>query len=371
MVRSAAVVVMVAVLTACGPMTAPGDGGAGRCVVALTGAYPDAGFAAAAAAELSLLGKLNAMNAPMRAAELDAGVTVSRAEVEALFNAGTPSLASLTAAPFKPVFDETVVAFLAAQGKVWTPANPPTAGGLYGAGTSTWIFSERGVDLRQHLDKGLYGALFYAEAARRIPTVTTPEAVDQLLALYGATPGFPQNDTTAEGKDELAAKYAKRRTPQGGTGSYTVIRDAFVTARLAATSPACATERAEALERVRDEWERVLAATVIFYANSATARLQDPAADVAKKASAMHDLGEGAAFLVGLKAVPASSRRITDAQLDATLVSLKVPSLAAASAHRLLTDVPPDLDGLTQAITRLQGVYGFSADELNRFKTNY
>ncbi|MCU0696691.1 MAG: DUF4856 domain-containing protein, partial [Myxococcaceae bacterium] len=354
----------VLAVTACGPMDMrPDGGGTSGCTATLTGAYPDAGFATNAAAEISLLGRLNALNAPMRAAELDAGVTVTRTQLDELNTAGTPSLASLTAAAFQPVVSDTFTAFLASQGRVWTPMDPPMGGGIYGTGTNQWIFSERGVDLRQVIDKGLYGALFYAEAVKRMPTATTPESIDQLLALYGATPNFPQNDTTAPGRDELMAKYAKRRTPQGQAGQYTTLRDAFVRARAAAGSAECSAERTAALETIKTEWEKVLAATVVYYVNSAATKLQDPMADVTKKASAMHDLGEGASFFLGLKAVPQASRRITDAQIDQVVTAMKIPSLSGATAFQLLTMVPPDVDGILAANMQLQTIYGFTADE--------
>ncbi|MCA2981753.1 MAG: hypothetical protein INH41_09825 [Myxococcaceae bacterium] len=345
---------------------------AGACDVTLTGAYPAEGFAANAAGELALLSRLNALNAPMRDAELDVAVTTDRATLERLFADGTPSLSSITAPAFRPVLDEAISAFLAAQGRAWAPVNPPMgAGGRFGAGASTWIFSERGVDLRQLVDKGLYGAAFYGEAMRRLPLATTPASIDQLVALYGATPAFPQNDTTAEGRDELAAKYAKRRTPAGDEGPYTRLRDAFVRARRASESPRCDAERVAALELVKAEWERVLASTVVFYALSAATKLQDPNAPLATRAGAMHDLGEGAAFLVGLRAVPQEDRRVTDAQLEQVLGALRMPSLRAATAHELLTVVPADVDGLLSAAERLEAAYGFTERDVARFKTSY
>lgn len=357
----------VAVAACGGPMPTPNT----TCDVTLTGAYPGEAFATNAAGEIALLTKLNALNAPMRNAELDAGVTTDRATLDRLFNEGTPSVASITPPAFVPVVNDTFTAFLAAQGKVWTPSNPPMGtGGIYGTGTSSWIFSEKGVDLRQMLDKGLYGAAFYGEAMRRLPMATTPASIDQLVALYGASPAFPQNDTTAMGKDELAAKYAKRRTPAGMEGPYTRLRDAFVKARLASTSSRCEAERVAALETVKTEWEEVLASTVVFYVYSAAGKLQDPTANLTTKASAMHDLGEGAAFLVGLKAVPVANRRITDAQLDQVLTAMRIPSLTQATAYQLLTVVPADVDGLLAAATRLQMAYGFTSDELNRFRNN-
>jgi hypothetical protein len=143
-----------------------------------------------------------------------------------------------------------------------------------------------------------------------------------------------------------------------------------VKARLASTSSRCEAERVAALETVKTEWERVLASTVVFYVYSAAGKLQDPNANLTTKASAMHDLGEGAAFLVGLKAVPVANRRITDAQLDQVLTAMRIPSLTQATAYQLLTVVPADVDGLLAAATRLQMAYGFTSDELNRFRNN-
>ena len=357
-------------LVACGGMPSGSDSG---CEVALTGAYPDTTFATAAANEVAMLGRLNAFSAPLRNAALDAGTTVTRAQLDALFTAGTPSLSTYMTPGFQATLDETLTAFIAAQGKIFTPANPATGtGGIYGVGTTSYVLSEKGVDLREVADKGFYGAVFYAEAAKRVPTATTPESIDQLVALFGANPTFQQSDTAATGKDEMAAKYAKRRTsPQGG--SYVVLRDAFVRARLAATSnsAACSAERAAALETVKLEWERALASTVIFYVNSAATKLQDPAADATKRASALHDLGEGVGFFLGLKAVPQANRKITDAQVDSVLTAMRTPSLSGSTLFRLVTDTPADVDGLLMASTRIQQAYGFTTDEMTRFKTNY
>lgn len=358
-------------LVACGGMPSGNDAG---CEVTLTGAYPDTTFATAAANEVAMLGRLNAFSAPLRNAALDAGTTVTRAQLDALFTAGTPSLSTYMTPGFQATLDETLTAFIAAQGKTFTPANPATGtGGIYGVGTTSYVLSEKGVDLREVADKGFYGAVFYAEAAKRVPTATTPESIDQLVALFGANPTFQQSDTAAMGKDEMAAKYAKRRTPAGGPGSYVVIRDAFVRARLAATSSsaACSAERAAALETVKLEWERALASTVVFYVNSAATKLQDSAADATKKASALHDLGEGVGFFVGLKAVPQANRKITDAQLEQVLTAMRTPSISGSTLFRLVTDTPADVDSLLMANTRIQQAYGFTADEMTRFKTNY
>lgn len=354
--------VLLAVLsTGCGP------GPTTTCPLTLTGSYPATTFMTASANERALNDRAESLVAAMDGAAAQPPVRTTRAALDMLWTTGSPSLSSLTAAPFGPVMGEVFTAFIASQDQTWTPANPPNGGGLYGK----FIFSDRGVDVSEFVEKGLFGALAFNEVVKRLPNATTPESVDQLVALYGATPTFPQDDKAPEGKDNFTAKYAKRRTPPGMSGSYTIIRDAFTTARLAATSSSCAAERTQALDTVRQEWERVLSATVVFYVNASVSKLQDANADVAKKAGALHDLGEAIGMLHGLKAVPSASRKITDAQLDSVLTALKAPTFGTATVFRFVTDVPPDLDGLLTANTQLATIYGFSADDMARFRTSY
>jgi hypothetical protein len=341
------------------------------CRLSTLNAYPSDGFETNTEAERRLLSQLAQFGSVSRESEVDAGVRSERARFDGLLNEGSPSVRALTAPGFLPVLDEALDGFVAAQGRLFVPAEPPVApGGIYGAGASSWIFSERGVDLRQVIDKGLYSALLFNEAVKRIPQATTAASVDQLLALYGAAPTFPQADSGPV-KDEWAAKYAKRRNPPGMTGVYTRLRDAFIQAKAAAASPQCAAERETALVTIANEWEQALASTAIFYVYSAGKKLQDPAATVATKASALHDVGEGAGFLMGLLAVDSSQRRITDAQLQSALTSMRVPSVSTATVHRLLTDVPADVDGLLKAASTLQAAYGFTAGDISVFQTAY
>lgn len=354
---------MVAVVTSMGC----GQPQQTTCQLATAGGYPATGFMAATTAERGINERLDELISSMEGAAKQPPVLTTRATLDMQFGSGSPSLSSLTAPSFAAQVNEVFTAFIASQDKQWTPANPPNGGGRYGA----FLFSERGLDLAEFTEKGLFGALVFAEVVKRLPAATTPDSIDQLVALYGATPAFPQNDSNAEGKDTFTAKYAKRRTPPGMSGSYTIIRDAFITARLASTSANCSAERAQALETVRQEWERVLSATAVYYIHSATTKLQDASADATKKASALHDLGEAIGLVHGLKAVPAASRKITDPQLDALLASLKAPTFSTASTFRLVTDTPADLDSLLMANTQLGTVYGFSADDMARFRTSY
>jgi hypothetical protein len=344
-----------------------GQGPTTTCKLALTGSYPSTTFMAATTNERTLNEQAERLVAALDGPGLQPPVRTTRDALDALWTTGSTSLVSVTAPAFSAQMNDVFTAFIASQDKMWTPANPPLGGGLYGK----YVFSERGVDLSELVEKGLFGALALNEAIKRMPTATTPESIDQLVALYGATPTFPQDEKAPEGKDTLTAKYAKRRTPPGMSGSYTIIRDAFMTARAAATSPNCSAERAQALETVRQEWERVLASTSFFYINATVSKLQDANADAAKKAAAMHDLGEAVGLLHGLRAVPSASRKITDAQLDALIAGVKAPALATTTAFRLLTDVPPELDGLSMANTQLATIYGFSADDVVRFRASY
>jgi hypothetical protein len=350
----------------------PKDSGAGDCPVTPPTSYASDAFAQNAADEIGLLSKLNALSAPMRAAELDAGVGVDAGVLNELYSAGKPSLKDLTVPQFQPVLNEALELFVDGTQKRWTPMSSGEGpGGIFGSGTSAWIFSSRGVDVRQVIDKGLYGALFYAEAVKRMRTVASASDVDKILALYGATPAFPQNDTSAAGKDELSAKYAKRRNAPAAPGFYTLIRDRFIEARAYAAVPECSSQRTAALKAIAEDWEKTLLATVIFYINSAATKLQDPNATESVRASALHDLGEGAGFVFGLRAMPAESRRMTDAQLDAVLAALQAPSLKSAALHRLLTDIPPNVEALLAAVPLIAQVYGFSAAQVEGFKISH
>lgn len=342
--------------------------GASQCKANLTGSYPTDRFADATQNERALNARFEALISAMEDTAADPPVLTTRATLDMLFTTGSPSVSSLTNPSFVPTMNELFDGVVAAQGKTFVASNPPTTGGR---GAAKKPFGERGVNLAEYAEKGLFGAMVFKEAVARIPKATTPETIDQLVALYGAPPTFPQDDSMSAEKNVFTAGYAKRRTPPGGTGVYTTLRDAFTTARLAAGASGCDAERKAALESVQREWEKVLIITTIYYLNAAQVKLEDGSADATKKLGALGNLSEAVGFLNGLRSVPAESRTLKDADLEALLSSLKVPSLSTATLYRYATDVPPDTQSLVNAKATLQTRYGFTADEMAKFITAF
>jgi len=346
---------------------AVGCGGPAGAICAGGATYPDDGFSTNAAAELALAEQLEDLNGAIE----DVNGRPTAAQLQAMFEAGTPSLATLTAPGFAATVPSIFAAVESSAGNSWTPADPPaSAGGRYG----DVLFSARGVDLQEAIEKGVIGAGHFPEAVRLMAGDVTPKTIDRVLALYGTTPAFPMDTKAAVNPDRFSAGYAKRRTnPQAPTpGLYLVIKQAFIDARAAAAGgSACVAQRDAALATIRTDWERAIVGTVVFYLNSASLKLEKAAATDAEKASALHAYNEAVGFLKGLRAAPATSRKLTDAQLDELLSTLLAPVGQEPASYKLLTDTVGHLPRLSQAITQLQAAWGFTSDEVANFKVAY
>lgn len=334
-------------------------------------AYPDDGFATNAAAELALVARLEAVNDRLDAAGKDLTVKPTAAELQALFEAGTPSLASIVTPGFAATVPGIFAASESAAGSDWTPADPPTGtGGALG----TVLFSARGVDVQEAFEKGVLAAGHFYEAQRLMSAGATAATVDRILALYGTTPTFPMDTKAAVNPDLFSAGYAKRRTnPAASTpGLYLTIKRAFIDARAAAAGgSACVTQRDAALAMIRVDWERAMVGTAVFYLNSASQKLEAAAATDADRASALHAYNEAVGFLKGLRTLDASMRTPSDAQLDEILVTLLAPMGSEPESHKLLTDTVTYLPRLGQAVTQLQAAWKFTPDEVANFKVAY
>jgi hypothetical protein len=352
-------------------LLALGCGGAAGTPCSGGDGYPVDGFTTNAAVELQLRARLVALNARMKAAEDDLTLRPTAAELDALFRAGSPSLQSITAAPFATRLAVVFADFELAAGNTWTPVDPPSGpGGKLGA----YLFSARGVDLRQAMEKGLFGAAHYHEAVRLMQGDVTAAAVDRLVALYGASPAFSMDDEATGTPDVHSAVYARRRTnPRATTpGPYAALKRAFIDARAAAgRGEACRAARDAALGTIRAEWERALVATALFYFADAATKLEKPNPSAVDRGAALHGYTEGVAFLQGLRAVPEAARRMTDAQLDQVLETVRSPWSGSPTAHTLLTDSAGQVGRLAEAVGQLQAAWSFTADEVANFKVNY
>lgn len=372
---------------------AGGAGGAGGtggsmadpCAPADPDTYDGAAFAANTAAEYALRDQLGALNTLMRSAEQDLAVLPTVNELTALYEAGDPTLRSVTTAYYDGELMNFFAEFADAAGDAWTPASPPAGpGGQYGA----YIFSAYGIDLRQAVEKGLFGAAFYHHALTLAGQGVDEAALDQMLATFGAHPTFPGDSETADptlnpDPDRLGAQYAERRSPKdpsdpsrpadpANPGPYFRIKAEFIRAQAAIRGGAACDEiRGEAIQQILVEWERVNSATVIYYLNSAATLLTKDNATVADLSSGLHGYGEATSFLRGFRGLPAQGRMITDAQIDDLLALVGAPSDAEAMAYQLITEPAVTVPNLLAAIDQVATIYGFTPQEVESFKVNH
>jgi hypothetical protein len=367
---------------------AGGEGGAGGAALCAepAAAYDGQEYTTNAATQLALRTQLGAINTAMRAAELDLAVTPTAAELLGLYEAGSPSVRDETTATYDAYVLDLFDGFEAAAGNVWVPVAPPTGpGGRFGA----FIYSADGIDLRQGVEKGLFEAAFYNHAWKIRTGATFGLAeLDQLLAIYGAHPTFPGDSETTDTMlvpfpDRVGAQYAERRSPKaiGDTtqpldsanpGPYFRIKAQFLSAQAAiAAGAACDGQRDAALDAILAEWERAIFATVVYYLNDAFVKLTSDNPTEATLSAGLHGYGEAIAFVAGWKGLPADSRVVTDAEIDALLETLGSPLGGPSTAYELLTDSATAAPKLIDAIDEIAAIYAFSDPEIEAFKVNH
>jgi hypothetical protein len=124
----------------------------------------------------------------------DSGIVVLYNDLSNLFNAGNPSLKISSSAYFATQMDTTLgwLKDLAqSSGLKYIPGTSSTKGGIYHG----YLFNERGLELQQLIEKGLLSATFFNTATQLMNDGITPKESDQILALFGAYPDFPNTPT--------------------------------------------------------------------------------------------------------------------------------------------------------------------------------
>lgn len=348
----------------------------GACGVE-AGSYDGSSLDKNAAAEIAIIASFESLLGTMEGAEVDLSSKPKASELMVFYQAGSPSLQSITTPYFDGVVQTLFQDFEASAGQTWTPSDPPSAtGGKYGE----FIFNAGGLHVLEGVEKGLMGASLYGRAASLAKGTITAATIDQMLALYGAPPSFP-GDSDAATPDTFAAKYAERRSPKDAAdpskpldakapGPYFRIKDAFIRAQQAVLKgSSCDAERDQAVATILDEWERVAFATVIFYLDEAAVDLSGTTEE--EVSHGLHGFSEAAGFIHGFRGLPADQRTITDAQIDALLALLGVPHDGPGTAYKLVTDFATEAPKLAQAIDQVASIYGFSAAEVESFKAAY
>jgi CxxC motif-containing protein (DUF1111 family) len=368
-----------------GPSTSGGAGspagGAGgaattTCGAPLPAAYDGTNFAANAADELAVVDGLKALTDAMKAGETNNDPPELPA-LQALFNTTESPLGKATTAYYAGRVNTWLATFAAIPaGSTWAPPQPPATDATPGK-LVDWIFDQRGLDLRQVVEKGLYGAALYNRALGLTGGADkSPALVDKLVALFGARPAMPGDSDAAvagESADRFSAQYAERRSPKDPatkapvSGPYFEIKRALIAAQADAVKGAgCENDLAAQLTTFRQQWERSNFATVVFYMYDADKKLIDPA----QQAAGLHSYGEAVGFVHGFRQLPAEGRVITDAQLDQILTTLKAPAEGQVDSYLFFTDEAANRPALLEVVKQLKTIYGFSDAEIEAFKTN-
>ena len=156
-------------------------------------------------------------------------------------------------------------------------------GGYVSNGEKTYLVNDKGQEYAQLFEKGLIGALMlrkvvmYTENDKIGTEVEKDMALnnwDQAYGLFGAPNNFPEN---TEGVSFLA-KYCNSSDDITGLNA-TIMNDGYLLGRSALMNDDYDSV-SEAVNSLRESWERVLAATAIHYLNSSKAKLTDDAARV-------------------------------------------------------------------------------------------
>ena len=258
-----------------------------------------------------------------------------------------------------------------ASGKLHTGSAEPTdgtVGGVYGG----YLFDRYGRDVDEFVQKSLFATMLYYQATLRSSGVVLPRTVDQIVALFGANPTFPNGSAKAAQKDVFSANYAARRDKNDGNGFYSRFKKAALTARAAAEKPEVyGNELKNALKEMLLIWEKSQMATAINYSYLTITTLSATQVDDVARGKAMHTFAEAAGIIRGWKSVPPSSRMITDATLDELTQLLLISDANNPTCYKFWLEPALYLNRLEQVTKKLQTVYGFSDAEMEDFKTNW
>jgi hypothetical protein len=337
------------------------------CGVPVPSTYTSPNLAANAKEELDLKARFEELEAKMRAAEGANVSVVTAAELRAIYEAGTPSLKSISTPAAQALVESYFTAFGDANQKTWTPDLPESEAGAPTGGKyeNGYYFSASGVDLREATEKTLLGGAWFNHALVVASGPKTEATIDRLLVSFGASPALANRTDADAGDeaDELIAEYASKRDDKSQTkpGPYRKIARALIRAKTAAAAgDKCADDLSASLSIYFAEWERVTYATAIYYLNSAAA---NALAQPPKGPAALHAFGEALGLVQSFKGLAQDRRRITDLQIDDVL-----SKIGAATPYQLVTKSADRVPKLVEGINAIAVVYGFTPDEVESFK---
>ncbi len=335
-------------------------------------AYDAATFSSATTTQRAVLSQLAALTAEAQRGRR--GETVTKEALETLFKAGNPNLEAVATTYYAgrlQAADGWFENLARASGGTYTPGIPTGQGGTLGG----YLFDENGLEIEQLVEKGLFSAALYNHATTLFSPAMTAENVDQVLAIFGATPVFSNsssNNVASEVRDRFMANYAARRDKNDGNGLYTQTKNAFLKLQAATKGGSTyQTEKEEAIAELKLLWEKANVATIINYCHSTISGLSATNPTPSQVGTALHAYGEAVGFLHGWRTIPQAHKRISDTQIDQLLVLLNAPYNATPTSYKFATDPVNELPKLTQVIEQLKTLYDFSTQDIEDFKKNW
>ncbi|MEQ9203971.1 MAG: hypothetical protein RLO09_15345 [Cyclobacteriaceae bacterium] len=322
--------------------------------------YISANYAANVTAENTVINELSTMTAEVNAAEANAqSGTVSDIVYPT-------TLSSVTLPAYRTLVEGWLTEIVKAANSSTafinpgdgTPANDEE-GGLLGSR----LLDENGLELEQMVEKGSFGAALYNHALTVINGDLNSASIDKLVEIFGADPTFNSSNTKA------AAVYASRRSFHATEEGYFYdMKLNLITAKAAIEAgDAFNSQRDQALDAFKLNWEKSNFATVIFYCNATAVMLREAGGDPDALGSALHAYAEGVGFTHGFRGI--SDKQITDAQIDSILSLLLAPAGSTPESYKFLNDATL-LDNLTTVIEEIQAIYGFTDAEVGSFYSN-
>lgn len=336
--------------------------------------YSSANYDSNVVLEKSLQTQLSNLNTYMKKGAVATNTLTADSLNWYFASAGSPTVKSATAGYYQNKIEGAngyFAVMAASSGRTWNYTTAPNANGGV---IHNRLVDRYGTETLEVVDKGLYGALIYNRIADLLLQPLNDSLIDRMVAIYGASPAFPNTNNVASTPtpDAYLANYAARRDKNDGNGIYTQIKKAFLKLQAAVRGGSkYDAEKNQAIADLKLNLEKALMATAANYCHSATTKLSATTQDSVSIASALHDLGEAVGFIHGLKAVYPSQRRITDAEIDQMLNNLLFPPDGTPATYLFVTQAPTYLPKLQDVLNAIQSVYGFSATEMNDFKQNW
>jgi hypothetical protein len=233
-------------------------------------------------------------------------------------------------------------------------SSSPASNGVAGvatSGSSKYLLNSKGVEYNQIIQKTLMGAfIFYqigevylgeAKIGDAVNNTTvkpgegTPmeHAWDEAFGYFGVPVDFPANLAGLK----YIGNYSNQRNALLGCNK--TIMNAYLKGRAAISNKDMATKKAQ-ITIIRNEIEKVLAASAIHYMNEAVKNITDDA-------KRCHALSEGYGFINALKY--SSTKKISDTQLN------EIYTLIGDNFYNVTTQ------NLSLVKDKLSAIYGFSS----------